>query len=105
METFWKWFYGMLTVGISAAASGVTAAVVAPASFNFSHAGLIKLAELCGVNAMIAVAAYLKQSPLPPISQVTTVATTLATTTTVTPVPADPALPRDAQGRITQNPN
>ena len=64
-----------------------------------------KLATLCGVNALLAVAAYLKQSQLPHISQVTTVQNTQTSTTTVTPAPADPAIPRDAQGRITQNPN
>jgi hypothetical protein len=91
MATFLKWLYGLTAAAISAAATGVTLVIVAPESFNFSQAGLVKLGEVCAVNALLAVAAYLKQSPLPPISQVTTVATTLSKTTTVTPSPDPPA--------------
>ncbi len=65
MKTFFKWIYGLLATGISAGASCVTAGVIAPESFNFSHAGLVKLGTLCAVNAILAVALYLKQSPLP----------------------------------------
>jgi hypothetical protein len=86
MDTFFKWFYGLLSVSISAAASCVTAGVVAPESFNFSHAGLEKLGALCGVNAILAAALYLKQSPLPTI-QTTTQTTTLETKTSVNPAP------------------
>ena len=65
MNVILKWLYGLLATGISAGASGVTASVVAPESFNFTHAGLVKLGTLCAVNALVAVAFYLKQSPLP----------------------------------------
>lgn len=60
-----QWIHALVATAISAAASGVTAGIVAPDQFNFTHTGIIKLAELCGVNALVAVAAYLKQSPLP----------------------------------------
>lgn len=65
MKTFLKWFYALLATGISAAANGVTASIVAPESFNFTHAGWVKIGTLCGVNALLAIALYLKQSPLP----------------------------------------
>ena len=84
METFFKWLYGLASAAIGAAAGGITASVVAPESFNFSHAGLMKLAALCGVNALLAAAMYLKQSPLPAI-QTTTQTTTLETKTVISP--------------------
>lgn len=59
------WFHGLLAAAISAAASGVSLVIVAPLEFNFSRDGLLKLASVCGVNALISAAAYLKQSPLP----------------------------------------
>ena len=65
MNSMKAWLHSLGAAAISAAASGVTAGIVDPQTFNFSHGGLLKLAELCGVNALIAVAAFLKQSPLP----------------------------------------
>jgi hypothetical protein len=62
----WKvWLHGLVAAAISSAASGITAAIVDPSAFNFTKSGLVKIGTLCGVNALIAVAAYLKQSPLP----------------------------------------
>lgn len=60
-----QWIHALAATAISAAASGITAGIVDPQAFNFSKPGLVKLAELCGVNALVAVSAYLKQSPLP----------------------------------------
>lgn len=74
------WLHSLLAAAISAAASGVTAAIVAPESFNFSGAGLEKLGTLCAANAILAVAMFLKQSPLPS-SEVTTTTTAQVTTT------------------------
>ena len=74
------WLHSLVAAAVSAAASGVTAGVVAPESFNFSGPGLQKLAALCGVNALLAVAAFLKQSPLP-TAEITTTTTVQATTT------------------------
>jgi hypothetical protein len=59
------WIHGLVAAAISAAASGVSLVIVAPADFNFSSSGLLKLGTVCGVNALIAASAYLKQSPLP----------------------------------------
>lgn len=76
------WIYSLVSAAIGAAASGVTAALVAPESFNFSHAGMEKLASLCGVNALIAVATFLKQSPLPSASVTRTATATVTEETT-----------------------
>ena len=63
----WKvWVHGLVAAVISAGASGVTLVIVDPGSFNFSAGGLAHLGAVCGVQALIAAAAYLKQSPLPP---------------------------------------
>lgn len=70
--TIKAWLHSLVAAAISAAASGVTAGIVAPESFNFTGPGLAKLGALCGVNALLAVAAFLKQSPLP--TDATTVA-------------------------------
>ena len=72
------WVYSLVSAAISAAASGITAGIVAPESFNFSGPGLAKLGALCGVNALIAVANFLKQSPLP--TDTATVTTTVTAT-------------------------
>ena len=66
MGTWKAWLHGFVAAVISAAASGVTLVIVDPGSFNFTHDGLSHLAAVCGVQALIAAAAYLKQSPLPP---------------------------------------
>lgn len=75
-----KWFYGLVSAFIGAASSAVTASIVAPESFNLSHAGLLKIGELCVVSGGVAVAMYLKQSPLPPLTTSTTVTTTISST-------------------------
>lgn len=77
-----SWLYSLVSAAIGAAASGVTAAIVAPESFNFTHAGIGKLASLCGVNALVAVATFLKQSPLPASSVTTTVTASTTQETT-----------------------
>lgn len=74
------WIYSLVAAAVSAAASGVTAGIVAPESFNFSGTGMQKLGALCGVNALLAVATFLKQSPLP-IAEVTVTETKTNTTT------------------------
>ena len=86
MNTVVKWLYGLVAACIGAAASGITVAIVAPESFNFSHAGLQKLAAVCGVNALLAAGAYLKQSPLPALQTVTQT-TTLESNTEISPGP------------------
>jgi len=76
------WLHSLVAAAVSAAASGVTAGVVAPESFNFSGPGLQKLGALCAVNALLAVATFLKQSPLPTSSETVTTTVTATQETT-----------------------
>lgn len=65
MGTWKAWVHSLIAAAISAAASGITLVIVDPASFNFSNGGLQHLGAICGIQALIAVGAFLKQSPLP----------------------------------------
>lgn len=60
--------HSLVAAVIGAVGTGITTSLASPATFNFTHAGLINLASACGVSALIAVAAVLKQSPLSPDS-------------------------------------
>jgi len=61
----WKlWLKGLGSAIIGGAASAVTVTVVDPTNFNLDT-GLQKLGMVALVNAIIAAALYLKQSPLP----------------------------------------
>lgn len=63
----WKaWLHSLLAAAISSAAGSITASIVDPAKFNFTASGLAHLGEFALVNAGLAVALILKQSPLPP---------------------------------------
>lgn len=59
-----KWIESILSAAIGGAASGITVTFVDPESFNFDT-GLGKLGTVCLVNAIVAVATYLKQHPIP----------------------------------------
>jgi hypothetical protein len=66
MSDLKNWLYGLLSAGIGAAASGVLLIIVNPGTFDiYSKAGWKNLSTACGASALIAVASYLKQSPLP----------------------------------------
>jgi hypothetical protein len=80
-----KWLYGVISAAIGAIGTAVPVCIVDPATFNFSNAGLTKLGEVCAASALIAVANYLKQSPLPAESTVTTATATVSETTTTQP--------------------
>lgn len=58
------WIRGLASAMIGAAANSVTVVIVAPETFNLSE-GLPKLGSVALVSALVAVANYLKQSPLP----------------------------------------
>ena len=62
------WLHGLGAAIITGAASALTASAVAPETFNFGS-GLKKLAILAAVNGITGAAAYLKNSPLPPIEE------------------------------------
>lgn len=61
------WFRGLMAAGIGSAANGVTLCIVDPSNFNI-HEGMKKLGEVCLGSALVSMAMYLKQSPLPPPS-------------------------------------
>jgi hypothetical protein len=63
--TDWKlWLKGLMSAGIGGGATAVSTMIVAPDTFNLQE-GLAKTAAIAGVSAIVAVANYLKQSPLP----------------------------------------
>lgn len=59
-----NWIKGILSAAIGGAANTIVAAGIAPDTFNFGD-GLPKLMMMAGAGALLAVANYLKQSPLP----------------------------------------
>lgn len=63
----WKrWLKGMATAAIGAFATGITLVMVDPMDYNLADpVAAKKLLTVCIVSAIIAVAMYLKQSPLP----------------------------------------
>ncbi|MDE2099241.1 MAG: hypothetical protein KGL39_18450 [Patescibacteria group bacterium] len=63
MNNFKKWFRGLISTVITAAAGGVALVIVDPATFNL-QAGLGKLGEVCGALVLVHVSAYLQKSPL-----------------------------------------
>ncbi len=84
----WKmWLYGLFAGAIGGAASSVSVMIVDPVNFNL-QSGWSKLWQVAAINALVSMALYLKQSPLPAISTITettvnqTVQTTVETATT-----------------------
>jgi hypothetical protein len=61
------WLHGIGAAFISAFSTAASGTIALPAVFNFSHAGLVNVAKLAVVPALMAVFAYLKTSPLPPV--------------------------------------
>jgi hypothetical protein len=59
-----NWVKGLVSAAIGGAANAIVAAGVAPETFNFNE-GAMKLLTMAGAGALLAVANYLKQSPLP----------------------------------------
>jgi len=62
----WRlWFKSLAAAVIGGAASAGLLVYADPQHFNFSHDGLVALGKLAGGGAILALLAYLKQSPLP----------------------------------------
>jgi hypothetical protein len=59
------WLHSIISAAIGGAVSAVSAVLVAPHDFNFSHAGFLSIEKVALSGAIIAVLAVLKQSPLP----------------------------------------
>ena len=58
------WLEGLVAALIGGAANAVTVIVVDPLNFNLGE-GLPKLLQVVAVGAIVAAAAFLKQSPIP----------------------------------------
>jgi hypothetical protein len=64
MNDIKHWIFGLCSTGISAAANSITVCVIDPTTFNFEK-GIHNVLSVAGVAALIAIANFLKQSPLP----------------------------------------
>jgi hypothetical protein len=62
---FRTWLHGLGAAAIGAAATAGSAALAVPSAFNLTRAGIGNFLKLLGIPALVAVFAYLKQSPLP----------------------------------------
>ena len=65
MKTFTHWLHGLISAFIGGAATAISTCVVAPEKFNFGT-GWKNLLTVSAISGIVTVAAYLKQSPLPP---------------------------------------
>jgi len=68
MKSWKTWLYGLASAAIGAAANTVTVMIVAPETFNLGE-GLHKVLMASASSAVVAVALYLKQSPLPGVAK------------------------------------
>jgi hypothetical protein len=59
-----KWLFGLLSVILTSIGTVGVIALVDPAKFNFTPAGLIALAKICGAAALFGTFNYLQNSPL-----------------------------------------
>lgn len=64
MQAWRHWVKGLIAAAIGGSANAVTVLIVAPDEFNLEE-GLPKLGVVALVSAIVSVANYLKQSPLP----------------------------------------
>jgi hypothetical protein len=57
--------HSLIAAIVAGGANGITVMIVSPTEFNL-HAGIGKLGQVIFVSSLIGLAAFLKQSPLPP---------------------------------------
>lgn len=62
-----KWLKSLAAAGIGAAASAFTATVVAPEII--AQLGWLPVLKMSGISGLIAMAGYLKKSPLPGVAE------------------------------------
>jgi hypothetical protein len=62
------WLHGLAAAAISAFASAASGAIALPNVFTFDRNGFINMAQLATVPALLAVFAYLKNSPIPALT-------------------------------------
>ena len=66
MEGWKTWVKGLVSAAISAGSAAVALIIVDPMDYNLADPEAAKrLGVVCAVSAIIAIANYLKQSPLP----------------------------------------
>ena len=68
------WLHGLFAGAIGSFSTAAGGVLSLPGVFNFSHAGLINLAKITLIPALLTIFAYLKQSPLPALSVTASVA-------------------------------
>lgn len=74
------WLHGLGMATISAFAGGISGMATLPSVFNFTHDGLVNVAKLTVLPALLAAGAYLKTSPLPTASVTVTTSKTISET-------------------------
>lgn len=60
------WLLGLIAAAVSAFATAASGFVALPTVFTLDRTGFINMGKLAAVPALLAVFAYLKQSPVPP---------------------------------------
>lgn len=65
---FRVWFHGLMAATISTFATAVSGFIGLPSVFTFDKNGMINVLRMSAVPTIIAVLAYLKQSPVPVLS-------------------------------------
>jgi hypothetical protein len=68
MNNLKVWIHGLVAAAISAFASAASGAIVLPSVFTFDRAGFVNMVKLATVPALLAVFAYLKNSPVPTLT-------------------------------------
>ncbi len=75
MEKWKIWGKGLLSAVIGGAVSAVPLVVIEPVTFNLFQGGAKRLATVMATTALVAVAMYMKKSPLPGLKEIATVET------------------------------
>ena len=68
MNNLKVWIHGLAAAAISAFASAASGAIALPSVFTFDRAGFVNMVKLATVQALLAVFAYLKSSPVPTLT-------------------------------------
>ena len=82
-QTVRTWLHSLIAAAIGGGANAITVVIVDPVNFNFTT-GLGKVLSVAGVSALVSVALFLKQSPLPDTVTVQTVTETHSVKTEIT---------------------
>ncbi len=62
------WLRGLISAVIGGAANAITVVIVDPITFNLFEGGAMQLLTVVIVSAIVAMAMYLKASPLPDVT-------------------------------------